>query len=61
MLLFYFPLEYIITRFRENQDGLKLNGTNQLLVCAGDVNILVGSVHIVKKISGTLAAKAESV
>ena len=32
-----------------NQDGLKLNGTLQLLVNADDANILGGSVHIIKK------------
>jgi hypothetical protein len=32
-----------------NQDGLKLNGTHQLLACADDVNLLGGSVHAVKK------------
>ena len=32
-----------------NQDGLKLNGTQQLLVYADDVNILGGSVHTVKE------------
>ena len=32
-----------------NQDGLKLNGTYQLLVCVADVNILAGRVHTVKK------------
>ena len=32
-----------------NQDGLKLNGTHQLLVYAADVNILGGGVHTVKK------------
>ena len=31
-----------------NQDGLKLNGTHQLLVYASDVNILVGSVHTIR-------------
>jgi hypothetical protein len=42
-------LEYAIERVRLNQDGLKLNGTHQLLACADDVNILGGSVHTVKE------------
>jgi len=49
MLLFNFPLKYAIRRVQVNQDGLKLNGTHQLLAYADDVNILGGSVHIVKK------------
>jgi len=32
-----------------NQDGLKLNGTHQLLAYADDVNMLGGSVHTVKE------------
>ena len=32
-----------------NQEGLKLNGTHQLLAYADDVNILGGSVHTVKE------------
>jgi hypothetical protein len=46
-LLFNFALEYAIKRVQVNQDGLKLNGTHQLLTYAGDVNILGGSVHTV--------------
>jgi hypothetical protein len=42
-------LEHVIRRLQVNQYGLKLNGTQQLLVNACDVNILGGSVHTMKK------------
>jgi len=32
-----------------NHDGLKLNGTRQILVYADDVNILGGSMRAIKK------------
>jgi hypothetical protein len=48
-LLFNFVLEYVIRRFQVNQDGLKLNGTPQLLVHADYVNILDGNVHTIRK------------
>jgi hypothetical protein len=48
-LLFNFDLEYIIRRVQVIHDGLKLNGTHQLLVYADDVNILGGSVHNIKE------------
>ena len=42
-LLFNFALEYPPGK----QNGLKSNGTRQLLVYAHDVNMLGGSLHIV--------------
>ena len=48
-MLFNFALEYAIRRVQVNQDGLKLNGTHQLLSYADDDNILGGSIHTVKE------------
>ena len=44
-LLLNFALEYTIKRVQVNQDGLKLNGTHQLLAYADDVNML--EAHII--------------
>ena len=48
-LLSNFALEYATKSVQVNQDGLKLNGTPQLLANADDVNILGGNVHTVKE------------
>jgi len=49
-------MEYAIRRVQVNQDGLKLNGTHQLLAYADDVNILGGSVHTLKENAEALIA-----
>ena len=58
-LLFNCALEYSIRRVQVNQDGLKLNGTHQLLVYADDVNIFRGSVHTIKKNAEVLAVASK--
>ena len=47
-LLFNFVLEYDIRRVQVIQEGLKINGTHQLLAYADDVNILGGGTHTIQ-------------
>ena len=58
-LLFNFALEWAIRRGQVNQDGLKLNGTHQLLAYAYDVNILGGSILAVKENAEALVVAAK--
>jgi len=59
--LFNFALEYAIRRVQVHQDGLKLNGTHQLLVYADDVNVLGGSIHTLKENSEALVAATREI
>jgi hypothetical protein len=42
-------LDFAFRRVPVNQNGLKLNGTHQLLVYADYVNIMEGGVHTIKE------------
>ena len=60
-LLFNFALGYAIRRVQVNQDGLKLNGTHQLLAYADDVNILEGGIHTLKENAEALVAATREI
>jgi len=60
-LLFNFALDYVIRKVQTNQDGLKLNGTHQLLVYADNVNILGGSVHNIKENTDALIVASKDI
>ena len=55
-MLFNFALDYSIKRVQVNREGLKLNGTHQLLAYADDVPILGGSIHMLKENAEALVA-----
>jgi hypothetical protein len=60
-LLFNFALQYATRRVQVNQDGLKLNGTHQLLVYADDVNMLGGNAHNRKEKAKALVVASKEI
>jgi predicted GTPase len=60
-LLLSFALEYVIRKVQENQVGLKLNGTHQLLAYADDVNLLEDNIDTIEKKTETLIDASKEV
>jgi hypothetical protein len=55
-MLFNFALEYTNRRVQVKQNGLKQNGTHQLLAYADDVNLPGGNIHTLKENAEALVA-----
>jgi hypothetical protein len=53
-LLFNIVLEYAVRKVQENQVGLKLNWTHQLLAYAADVNLLGDDIDAINRNTDTL-------
>jgi hypothetical protein len=53
-LLFNFALKHAIRKVQENEIGLELNGTHQLLAYTDDINLLGNSINTVEENSETL-------
>jgi hypothetical protein len=60
-LLFNYALECAVGKVQENQVGMKLNGTHQLLAYAVDVNLLGDNIDTIKKNTDTLIDASKEV
>jgi hypothetical protein len=60
-LLFNVALDYVISKVQENQVGLKLNGTHQLLAYADEGNLLGDDIDTINKNTETLIGAGKEV
>jgi hypothetical protein len=60
-LIFNFDLEYAIRKVQENQVGLKMNGTLELLAYDDDVNLLGDNIDTIKKSTETLTDASKEI
>jgi hypothetical protein len=60
-LLFNFALEYAIRKVQEDQAGLKLNGTHQLLAYIDDVDLLGDNIDTIKKNTETVTDASKEI
>ena len=50
-LFFIFALECTVSTAQANQEGLKVNGVHQFLICGNGVNLLGEKIRIFQKIT----------
>jgi hypothetical protein len=60
-LVFNSALEYAVRTVQENQQGLKLNGTHQILAYADDINIVGENTDTVQKSAEALLEASKGV
>jgi len=60
LLLFDLVSEYAVWKVQANQEGLKLNGTHQLLISVVHVNLLSENIHTVGNTEASLVASEKN-